>query len=368
MGFAGSHRLHIVAGEDDGSEWDAFLAKAHRAPYQQSSSWARVKAGQGWHSARVTVTRDGSIHGGAQLLYRSIAVVGAIGFVARGPILASDDPALAAVAAEGLERLAAACGVTYLIVQPPEEHAEVMTPQLLGDGYRTAPEIMAPHNTTTRVLDLSHGEEALLASMRKSTRRSVRLAQRRGAIVREGGAADLPVFQSLLTSTARRRGFSPPPASYFEVAWTTMAPEGTLRMAVVEVDGAPASACLWVVFGDTMNCWRGAWSGEHCDRRPNEALEWAGIRWAAAQGLRWYDFQGDTDYARGFGASRVTSPGPLELVMNPLLRRMYPPTLHRVLDTQGISRLKQILRSRGWPGSLKEAGAASSRKRAAERP
>jgi hypothetical protein len=82
-------------------------------------------------------------------------------------------------------------------------------------------------------------------------------------------------------------------------------------------------------------------------------VEWAGIRWAAAHGLRWYDFQGDTDYARGFGGTRVTSPGPLERVMNPLLRRMYPPTLHRVLDTQGICRLKQILRSRGWPGSLK---------------
>jgi hypothetical protein len=37
--------------------------------------------------------------------------------------------------------------------------------------------------------------------------------------------------------------------------------------------------------------------------------------------------------------------------MNPLLRRMYPPALHRVLDTEGISRLKQMIRSRGWPGS-----------------
>ena len=69
--------------------WDAFLTKVPRAPYQQSSLWAKVKAGQGWRSALVTVTRDGSIHGGAQLLYRSIPLVGAVGFVARGPVLAS---------------------------------------------------------------------------------------------------------------------------------------------------------------------------------------------------------------------------------------------------------------------------------------
>jgi hypothetical protein len=55
---------------------------------------------------------------------------------------------LATAAAQGLERLAAACHVTYLIVQPTGERAEVITPQLLQDGYRTAPEVMAP--TTPR--------------------------------------------------------------------------------------------------------------------------------------------------------------------------------------------------------------------------
>ena len=354
MGGTHSYQETIVVTDDHaGVEWDAFLTKTSRVPYQQSSLWAMVKAGQGWRSALVMITRDGSIHGGALLLYRSIPLVGAVGFVARGPVLASDDPGLAAAAAVGLERLALACNVTYLIVQPPGECAEVMTPQLLRGGYRTAPEILAPHNTTTGLLDLGQGQETILAGMRSSTRRNVRLAQRRGMAVREGGAADLPVFYSLLAATARRRGFSPPPASFFDAAWTTMAPIGMLRMAVAEFDGEPVSAFLWVVLGDTMNCWRGGWSGEHRYRRPNEALDWSGISWAAGQGLRWYDFQGDTDYTRGFSGSSVMSPGPLERVPNPLLRRLYPRALHRMLDAPGISRLKQVVRSRGWPGSLK---------------
>jgi peptidoglycan pentaglycine glycine transferase (the first glycine) len=354
MGETGSyHPTVVVTDDNDGGMWDAFLTTVPRVPYQQSSLWARVKAGQGWRSALVTVTRDGWIHGGAQLLYRSIPLVGAVGFVARGPILASDDPALAAAAAVGLERLALACNVTYLIVQPPTERADVVTSQLLRSGYRTAPEIMAPYDTTTGLLDLSQGKATILAGMRSSTRRNVRLAQRRGMTVREGGAADLPVFYTLLAATARRRGFSPPPASFFDAAWTTMASVGMLRMAVAEFDGQSVSAFLWVVFGDTMNCWRGGWSGEHRYRRPNEALDWSGISWAAGQGLRWYDFQGDSDYTRGFSRSSVTSPGPLERVPNPLLRRLYPRALHRMLDAPGISRLKQVVRYRGWPGSLK---------------
>jgi hypothetical protein len=168
---AGSYHLQVAATEDDDrSAWDAFLVKVPRAPYQQSSLWAKVKAGQGWRSARMKVTRDGSIHAGAQLLYRAIPLAGAVGFVARGPILASDDPALAATAAEGLQRLAAACNVIYLIVQPTRGRVEVVAPHLLRDGYRTAPEIMTPHNTTTGVLDLSQGEAALRAAMGKSTR------------------------------------------------------------------------------------------------------------------------------------------------------------------------------------------------------
>ena len=62
---------------------------------------------------------------------------------------------------------------------------------------------------------------------------------------------------------------------------------------------------------------------------------------------------GDSDYTRGFSGSIVTSPGPLELVANPLLRRLYPRALHRMLDTPTTSRLKQVIRTRGWPGSLK---------------
>jgi lipid II:glycine glycyltransferase (peptidoglycan interpeptide bridge formation enzyme) len=351
--------LHLSDAEDSRSMWDAFVAEAPRAPYQQSSPWGSAKASQGWRSARMTVTRGGAIKGGAQLLYRSIPLAGAFGVVSRGPVLGSADPSLAAAAAEGLAQLAAACNVTYLIVQVPRDHSEVMAPQLLRDGYRAAPEVMAPHNTTTGALDLSLGEDAILAAMRSSTRRNVRLAQRRGTIVREGGRADLPVLHSLVTSTARRRGFSPPSAASFEAAWAALAPRGMLRMAVAEVGGKPVSAFLWVLFGDTMNCWRGGWSGEHRYQRPNEALEWTGIRWAAEHGLRWYDFHGDADYTRGFGGSMSTSPGPLEHVTHPLLRQMYPSAFHRLLDNGGISRLKQIVRSRGWPGSHRRTAQAS---------
>ena len=71
MGLTGPYTAAVLTGDDDGRGWDDFLARVPRPPYQQSSVWARVKAAQGWRSALVTLTRDGSVHGGAQLLYRS---------------------------------------------------------------------------------------------------------------------------------------------------------------------------------------------------------------------------------------------------------------------------------------------------------
>ena len=132
-----------------------------------------------------------------------------------------------------------------------------------------------------------------------------------------------------------------------------MAPAGMLRMAVAEFNGEPVSAFLWLVLGDTMNCWLGAWSGEHRYRRPNEALDWSGSAGRLGKGcsvvrlprrlrlharVRWIPC--DVSWAARAGS-------------NPLLRRLYPRALHRMLDTPSISRLKQVVRTRGWPGSLK---------------
>jgi lipid II:glycine glycyltransferase (peptidoglycan interpeptide bridge formation enzyme) len=343
--------VEVVEGAENATAWDTFLAASPRPPVQQTTVWARVRASQGWRSARMAVKRDGDIYGGALLLYKSLPLVGAVGLVTRGPVVASEDPALVAAVSEGVQQLATACGVGYLVVQPPRLRVDVVAPRLLADGYRTAPAITAPHNTVTDVLDLRGGEEAVLAGMRKSTRRSVRLAQRRSVVVRDGGRADLPLLHSLVLATGRRRGFSPPPASFFETTWDVMAPAGMLRMGVAEVEGTPVSAFLWVPFGDTMNCWRGGWSGEHTYRRPNEALDWAGISWALEHGLRWYDFHSEADYMRGFGGVRETSPGPLEKVLNPWLRPLYPRVFQRVLDTETVSRLKQVVKSRGWYGA-----------------
>jgi lipid II:glycine glycyltransferase (peptidoglycan interpeptide bridge formation enzyme) len=87
---------------------------------------------------------------------------------------------------------------------------------------------------------------------------------------------------------------------------------------------------------------RGAWSGQHGSRRPNEALHWAAIQWAKRQGFRYYDFDGIqartakrivkgeplpdsmlqsvTRFKLGFGGRVVLLPGSYSYICHPLLR------------------------------------------------
>ena len=178
MRLAGSYHLQVAATEDDDrSAWDAFLVKVPRAPYQQSSLWAKVMAGQGWRSARMTVTRDGSIHSGAQLLYKRSRSPG------RSAGRPRPHPRIRRSGAgrdrrEGLQRLAAACNMIYLIVQPPRGargHGAPSPPGRVPDRARD-------HGATQHhdgCTGPSPGEAALRAAMRKSPRRNVRLAHRR---------------------------------------------------------------------------------------------------------------------------------------------------------------------------------------------
>jgi lipid II:glycine glycyltransferase (peptidoglycan interpeptide bridge formation enzyme) len=100
-----------------------------------------------------------------------------------------------------------------------------------------------------------------------------------------------------------------------------------------------------IAFGDTVSYKRGAWSGDQGQRHPNELLHWTAMRWAKQQGYRYYDFEGiDTawpsggtrsvsSFKLGFGGDVVQSPGPYELVTNPMLRRAYDGVFRHLLDS-----------------------------------
>ncbi|UOY00198.1 GNAT family N-acetyltransferase [Blastococcus sp. PRF04-17] len=52
----------------------------------------------------------------------------------------------------------------------------------------------------------------------------------------------------------------------------------------------PVAGALYLVWQDTVYYKFGASQAEHLHLRPNDALHWALIQWAAGRGLRWLDW------------------------------------------------------------------------------
>lgn len=332
-------QVHIFR-DAEHPDWDAFLAHTPGGHHAQTSLWAQVKARLGWEAARVIVTQKGRIVAGAQMLIRPLPLVGAVGYVPRGPVCAGEAPELVEVVLRELHRLARSCHVRYLAVQPPNDgHAFVR--RLPGWGFRpSATEAAQP--TATVLLDLTKDLDVLLADMHARTRYNIGLGLRRGVVVRQGAEGDLPAFCRLLAATGQRQGFAPEPEAYISGMYRILAPRGWIRLFIAEYRGEPVSAALAICFGDTVFYKRGAWSGLHGKHRPNEVMQWELVRWAKAQGYRAYDFEGIepacaravlrgepipeplngtvTSFKLGFGGRVALFPGVYDYVYNPFLR------------------------------------------------
>jgi peptidoglycan pentaglycine glycine transferase (the first glycine) len=358
-----SYRIHHTDAATD-EAWDSFLVQTPGGHHVQTSLWAQVKATLGWRAVRVIVTQEGKIVAGAQVLLRSLPLLGAVGYVAKGPLFAKDDPALRRMLYEELKQVARHYRIQQLIVQPPAATSD-LPEGAAGVGFHPSAEPVA--TTTTLLIDLSKDEETLLAAMKPRTRYNLRLSQRKGITVREGGEGELEIYHRLLSATGQRQGFSVYPPHYFIAMWRLLNPQGFINLLLAEYEGSVVSAQLAIPFGDTVLNKLSVWSGDYGEHRPNEALQWASIRWAKTHGYRWYDFEGIdlataqvvldgatatttpmhtvTTFKLGFGGEIATSPGAYSYLYNPLFRWGYETIFPKIAQHSGVERLLNYVRT-----------------------
>ncbi len=314
-------------------EWDAWVAAAPGGHHLQSSGWGYVKAGAGWQARRFLLRRSGELVGGCQLLTRAIPVLGGMGYVPRGPVVASGDSGLLDAVLAALRAYARRHRIAVVKIQPPVDRPDLPalleSRGLIASGLHTAP-------VASAVVDVGpdRDEDAIFRGLRATTRRRVRQARKHGVTVRTGGAEDLPVLQAIIEATARRQGFAPYPADYYRRIWAAFGTSGHARLLIAEHEGVPLSAVLLIAFGNTVIYKIGGWADvEGSPPGANELTHWTGIAWAHGAGHRRYDFegipvevaqalrdghpaepQGVAFFKLGFGSEAVVYPGTYDLL------------------------------------------------------
>jgi lipid II:glycine glycyltransferase (peptidoglycan interpeptide bridge formation enzyme) len=327
----------------DDARWDAFVTAHPGGHLLQLSGWGALKARFGWQAARLALEEDGRLVGGAQVLFRSLPLGRTLAYAPKGPVL--DDPG--ADAASGLwpalHQMARERRAILLKVEPELPDDPALAAGLTGRGFRPSPQDVQPRRTIR--VDLTAGEDEILARMKSKTRYNIRLAARKGVEVRRGTSDDLDTFYALMEETGSRDDFGVHSRAYYRAAYHQFVDAERVCLLLAYYKGEPLAGLMAFACGDRAWYFYGASSDRHRNRMPNYRLQWEAMRWARARGCAIYDLWGVPDadeaileeqftersdglwgvyrFKRGFGGQLHRYVGAYDHVYSPLWYGLY---------------------------------------------
>ena len=344
---------------DEREHWNACLRDLPYAHVLQTWEWGEFKRETGrWTPLRLAFERDGRIVAMASLLTRSMGPLKVM-YVSKGPALDYADVDLAERVFRELERRADRLGDVWLKIDPDviratglpkaaEEYIHHAGGEIAGTlrrrGWRYSDSQVQFRNTMT--IDLRRSEEEILAAMSGNTRRKIRVAAKKGVVIRVASIEDLPLLYQLYQVTGERDKFLIRSFAYYRRAWEQFMRAGLAQALIAEHKGVAIAHVILFHFGS--KCWYfyGASSNEERERMPNYALQWAAIRWAKAQGYQVYDMWGAPDvfdesdsmwgvyqFKRGFRGRLTRHIGAWDFAVHPTLYYIYHQFVPRFLGT-----------------------------------
>jgi lipid II:glycine glycyltransferase (peptidoglycan interpeptide bridge formation enzyme) len=362
-------RVEDAPGPDRLRAWDELVRSVPLSDVTQLSAWARLREQAGYHPLYVFVEKGDHLAGGAQILMRQVAGLGPVAYLSNGPLVSPvvGEPASAhdtladAIAHLGRTRF------RLFFVQPPDG-ATHTSEALLRRGFRPSDAGIAP--TASLRLDLSVDEDELRRNLSKSLRQWTNRWESHGVAVRPSTAEDLPLLAELLAATSWRQGSTPLfGTAYLAVMHRELAGSGHLVGFIGEAAGRPVAMLLLTGCGGVLRGRFVGFSPSEEARRLNvpAAVDWTAIRWAKANGYRWYDFGGVRDqslplllsrdlrnfdalpgpdrYKARFGGQLCHYPAPVELIRPAALRLTYELARRTTAGRAIVTHAKRLLRT-----------------------
>jgi len=306
---------------------DAFVQGAAGpagAEFLQSWTGGEILRAAGSETARIGLRRrsDSRVMAAATIVKVSLGAGFSYFFSPRGPILKGKS---AAADKDSLEILS-----EEIRKRDPRALFWRIEPLRLPAGLSIAAQKSVDLNPRqTLILDLAKSEEELLAAMSPKTRYNIRLAEKKGIRVREGGLEDFAAFWRLMELTGDRDGFRLHGADHYKNLLT--AGVGAVKLFLAEYEGRPVAAGLFSFWGDKATYLHGASDNEFRQLMAPHLLQWTAITAARRDAFKYYDFHGIdeakwpgvTRFKLGFGGRRAEYAGTWDLVFRPAAYRIY---------------------------------------------
>lgn len=296
-GCAGADLVAVTARVDPGPAelraWDQLVDRTPGTDVTQFSTWARLRGMVGFSALYVLAHRGGDLVGGALILVRRIPVLGAVGYLPYGPLVAPEAAAGHEIGRALADALATLCRrrLRMLFVQPPEG-AEDMSRELVRRGFRRSSAGIAPAGSIR--IDLTEDLADIRSRFGRRLRSWPNRWAARGVTVRLGDERDIPLLAELMETSAQHQGYTPLPLDYMLTLYRDLAATGHAALFVGEVHGRAVAADLVTGCGGML---RGRLSGFARDEEAARlsvpaAIRWEILQWGKANGYRWLDFGG----------------------------------------------------------------------------
>lgn len=308
-------------------QWRLFMASHPEAHLLQSGEWGRLKSHFGWQAETLI---KGEV--GAQVLFRRLPLNFSFGYIPKGPV-GGDLTSLV----DELDLICQKKKAIFLMVEPDVWRENSTKPEDLPAGFRRSTRAIQPARTI--LVDIGGKEDEILSRMKQKTRYNIRLAQKKGVVVKE--THDIEEFYRLMTETGERDQFGVHSQAYYQEAYTLFRATGECVILTAYVGELPVAAVM--VFSRGARAWYfyGASAAEYRSWMPAYLVQWEAILWAKRRGCVVYDLWGvpdeeenhlETNFAarsdglwgvyrfkRGFGGVLQKAQGPWERVYNPIL-------------------------------------------------
>ena len=297
----------------------------------QSYEWGEFREKLGQKVIRAGIFQNNKLVGAFQLFFHKIPKTSyTVGYLPKGPLPSKE-------IVEFLKETGKKNKAIFIKLEPSAEREgkRAGERELEKLGLVKGKPIFTKY---TSVIDLTLSEEELLARMHPKTRYNIRLAEKHGITIKQDNSAKaFEEYLKLLFETTKRQGFYAHSEKFHRTQWQLTQPAGLSHLLVAEYQGKILAAFLLFVFKDTLYYPYGASTREHRELMAPTLLMWEAIKFGKKLGLKKFDLWGDLEpnpspshpyygfhrFKEGFSPKLVEFLGTYDLVINPLLYKVY---------------------------------------------
>ena len=326
--------------EKDKQKYKEFLESHERCNFQQSLEWGNVKTN--WIK-EVILSKDGNgqIVGSLCVWIRKIPLIGNLMYSARGPVCNIHDEKVIKDLTEGANSLAKKYKAFVLRIEPDIlKTDDVFRNIITKNGYEIKDDSKdfkdeIQPRFVFRLNIKGKTEDEIFKEFHSKTRYNIRLATKKGVIVKEGTKEDLKEFHKIMVETGERDNFIIRSLSYFEKMYDELAPNH-MKLLLAYHEDKPIAGIIPIMYGNKVWYLYGASSNSHRNLMPNYLLQWTMIQEAIKDGYDMYDFRGVSGvvdenhpqyglyrFKKGFNAEFTEFIGEIYIAYKPLVYKFY---------------------------------------------